>query len=437
MKKSNIVLVVLLVVLVAVSWIAQISNGVSSANSFNQFVSLAKDYEKEGLFQKAIENLNSAFSVKEDEETRTYWLDLYELAYNDGVVTAANYADALMQMCEMHEGDPQYWEQLMQLHIDREDLNRAYEVLQEFQKTGISSELVTELGDKAKYAIRTTKKAYMEVRVGDNGYYTVKDTEGWGVLDAEGEAIIDCDHKYIGPYNNAGISLRENEKGIRLISDDNVVEAIVSLSYIRTGIYSDGIIPVCVEEKTWRYYDCAQGDFILDTYDLASNFSDDVAAVCKNGKWSLINKDGKAISDITFDDIKLHSNGNYEKDEIMIASVDGQYNIYDAKGSLKSELKCADMDVYMDGYIAYKDSSGKWGYVNTKGETKIEPQFENAKSFSGGLGAVCVDGLWGFAKQNGKVVIDCQYLDGGYFSENGICFVSVYEGKYHKIELRY
>ena len=32
--------------------------------------------------------------------------------------------------------------------------------------------------------------------------------------------------------------------------------------------------------------------------------------------------------------------------------------------------------------IAYKDSNGKWGFVNNDGKTVIEPKFDEAMSFS-------------------------------------------------------
>ncbi|MEE8043841.1 MAG: WG repeat-containing protein [Thermodesulfobacteriota bacterium] len=47
----------------------------------------------------------------------------------------------------------------------------------------------------------------------------------------------------------------------------------------------------------------------------------------------------------------------------------------------------------------------KWGFVNKKGEIVIEPQFENAVSFSGGLAIVELGGgKWGYIDKKGKLV---------------------------------
>lgn len=45
--------------------------------------------------------------------------------------------------------------------------------------------------------------------------------------------------------------------------------------------------------------------------------------------------------------------------------------------------------------IAYKDSNGKWGFVNNDGKTVIEPKFDEAMSFSNGLAAVRSGDKWG------------------------------------------
>lgn len=436
MKKSNLFLVVFLVISIVIGWGVQVSGIIRTASQINQYLEQAAVYEKEGLYQKAIESLESALSLDEKEEIRLQWLDTYERAYKDEVIAAKKYAEAISKMCELNEGNPVYWEKLLQLYSDRNDLKNVYETYQKVQKEGITSELIVELGDKAQYAVRETKKAYLEVKQSISGYFTVKDNDGWGVINPKGDTTIDCKYEYIGPYNKNNVSLRKGEKGSRLVTSKNVVEAIIEIDYIQAGAYADGMLPLCIEEGTWQYYDCKQGKLVLDTYEMVSNFSQGVAAVCKDGKWKLINSNGENIGS-SFDDIKLHSDGSYVNDGIMIAAVNGNYDIYNAKGEKLSALACADMDVFMGDAIAYKDASGKWGYVNKNGEIVIKPQFDQAKSFSGGLGAVCKENLWGFAKKNGKIVIECQYIDGGYFNKNGICFVSIYEGNYHKIQLRY
>ena len=67
----------------------------------------------------------------------------------------------------------------------------------------------------------------------------------------------------------------------------------------------------------------------------------------------------------------------------------------------------------------------------------IEPQFQEARSFSGGLAAVYDGKQWGFINEKGTLAIDYQFQDAGYFSAKGACPVSTVDGEYHMIILRF
>ena len=51
----------------------------------------------------------------------------------------------------------------------------------------------------------------------------------------------------------------------------------------------------------------------------------------------------------------------------------------------------------------------------------IEPEYDEAKSFSGGVAAVCTNDKWGFINGNGTLVIDYLLDEAGYFDANGCC----------------
>ena len=52
-----------------------------------------------------------------------------------------------------------------------------------------------------------------------------------------------------------------------------------------------------------------------------------------------------------------------------------------------------------------------WGYINTKGETVIEPRFDTAMPFSEGLAAVLVTDKWGYADKEGRFAIEPKFHD--------------------------
>jgi len=46
-------------------------------------------------------------------------------------------------------------------------------------------------------------------------------------------------------------------------------------------------------------------------------------------------------------------------------------------------------------YLYPVEDKGKWGYINSKGVTVIDPSYDAAYKFSEGLGLVKIDNRWG------------------------------------------
>jgi hypothetical protein len=66
--------------------------------------------------------------------------------------------------------------------------------------------------------------------------------------------------------------------------------------------------------------------------------------------------------------------------------------------------------------LAYNKSTNLYGYINTKGKWAIQPNFDSAYIFSGGLAYVVMDGKKGYINKTGKMVIDAsEYSECGDF----------------------
>ena len=52
----------------------------------------------------------------------------------------------------------------------------------------------------------------------------------------------------------------------------------------------------------------------------------------------------------------------------------------------------------------------------------LEPKYEDARSFSNGLAAVKVNGLWGYIDTEGNMVIEPQFFDARDFTASGSYF---------------
>lgn len=65
----------------------------------------------------------------------------------------------------------------------------------------------------------------------------------------------------------------------------------------------------------------------------------------------------------------------------------------------------------------------KWGYIDTKGKVVIQPQFDNARAFTGPLAPAMKGGKWGLVNHNGAWTLAPEYEFVGDFSMGLACVV--------------
>jgi hypothetical protein len=82
------------------------------------------------------------------------------------------------------------------------------------------------------------------------------------------------------------------------------------------------------------------------------------------------------------------------------------------------------------GFFPIKEF-GKWGYINSNGQTVIKCQFDEASPFSEGLAAIRIDSVFGFIDTTGKVVVKPKFYETSKFSD-GLCKVVIKKDKTFK-----
>jgi hypothetical protein len=83
---------------------------------------------------------------------------------------------------------------------------------------------------------------------------------------------------------------------------------------------------------------------------------------------------------------------------------------------------------FHEGLVDIKGENGKEGYIDIFGKIVIEPIYDRAKAFSGGLAAVEKNGKEGYIDKKGNAVIDLKYRLVYDFSE-GLAFVLTFDLK--------
>jgi hypothetical protein len=98
----------------------------------------------------------------------------------------------------------------------------------------------------------------------------------------------------------------------------------------------------------------------LENLDYVSSFNDDLAAISKDGQWAFINNEGDIVV-------------NYRNDLVTTKSSDGDYPVF-------RDERCL--------IVNENDGISYFGYIDTSGDTVIEPQFLNALNFDDNLARV-------------------------------------------------
>ena len=70
--------------------------------------------------------------------------------------------------------------------------------------------------------------------------------------------------------------------------------------------------------------------------------------------------------------------------------------------------------------LTYAKKGDNWGFLNTKGEWVIQPQWKKVRAFNKGLAPVSNGDQWGFIDMEGKLVIPFAYADAEIFGDNGL-----------------
>lgn len=207
--------------------------------------------------------------------------------------------------------------------------------------------------------------------------------------------------------------------------------------------FSEGLCAVNVGEKRianiglisdpgkWGYIDKTGKLVIPMKYTHAENFSEGLAAIKDGDKGAFIDHDTKVVFEVPLD-VTL---GFHEG----IAGVlyKGSLAYFDRAGKkISPPLEYGPKSNSFSEGLVPVEMRGKTGYMDRSGKIVIQPQFEDAEDFRGGLAPVKIHGdettwcprdqsgsrkgftnKWGYIDKTGKIVIPAQYESAEPFSE--------------------
>ena len=165
------------------------------------------------------------------------------------------------------------------------------------------------------------------------------------------------------------------------------------------------------------------------------SFWEDLARVKSNDKYGYIDKTGKEVIPLKYDDADSFQEG------LAQVKLNGKCGYIDKTGKEVIPLKYDVVDYFREGLARVK-LNGKYGYVDKTGKEVISLKYDYALPFREGLAYVVMGGKarnfdwnggkWGFIDKTGKEIIPLKYDDLCYFSED-LALVKL-NGKYGYID---
>ena len=241
--------------------------------------------------------------------------------------------------------------------------------------------------------IKTLFTKSKEAKVSNTNYFTAYLDNKYGVINSEGQVVIE-------PSYAEYIVIPNAKKDIFICTYD------VNYS---TGEYKTKALNANNDEIFTQYEQIEA----LENYDKNQSvyYENNAIKVKKDGKYGIINIDGKEILPCEYDEIKTLKG----LENSILVYKDGNMGLVDSKGNkvIKAEYTniLAIEDDYKLGYITV-DSNNKYGVVDCNNTKVLNNKYEDIKPISGnGNYVVKENGKYKLIKKDETVLIENKFDD--------------------------
>lgn len=415
MNTKIIAIILLLVAGIGVT-LFSVTSDVSTKNEYEGYVEKAQINADNDIPYVAATNFKKAFAIETPSEEifLTYLEQMKKLGEDYELIALEEY----LQMYPMSSNA--YLLNLQRLY-EQESYVKVVELALEAKEKEIATQEIKDYYTNAYYKYKYLRVGFEEAQSFIGNYALVKLGGLYGYLTGEGDYLIAPMYKDASIFLGSTAAV-DDGNGYYMINAYGFKVAITSgpLDYM-SCILNNKIL--AGKDGKFGYL---SSDLVVPeafAYDNATNFKNNVAAVCQNGKWALISSDNTNITDFIFEDVIRDEYNTCINNGVIFAKSDGAYYMYDATGKKISELAFEDACAFVGAQPAAVKIDGKWGFVNAKGEIVIEAKYENAGSYCCNLAPVCENGLWKYVDNEGVVRIEGDFAEAKPFSANGVAAI--------------
>ena len=264
----------------------------------------------------------------------------------------------------------------------------------------------------------TTPIKYNEIGYqAEEGYFTLKIGDKWGVLDSTFKEVIPFKFRLELEVDD---SLRKaHHKSYYPASEDHVAGV-----YLFADNFVNGLARVKNDLGKWGYINKKGQESIACAYDYAWNFEQGKALVYKGNEQGVINKKGKLIEPFTAKGYRYYKG-------LRVIEKDGKRGFVNKRGKVVAPAIYSEITIFTRNMILVKKDS-LYGYINAKGKVKIPVMYNIPAFFNNGVVPMLKDHRWAILNKRGRIVArpDSSISISGYNFSGGLIKVQNESGNY-------
>jgi len=241
--------------------------------------------------------------------------------------------------------------------------------------------------------------------------HPVKLNDKWGFIRNHGSIAINPDFDEARFVKNGYATFRNGTSWGILSESEEMITKDAEFSQI--GIFDGDLAPAKLSGENYGFINSSGVFLINKDFEFADQFSEDRAAVLKDGLWGYVNRIGETA--IGF---KFSQAGKFSEGLAAVQTADGwEYIDETGKTILSPAFRIAYAGLFSENLAPVQTAEG-WGYINEKGALTIPVQFDEAYPFSQGLARVKIEDYYGFISTDGELEIEAQFSGASDFSED-------------------
>ena len=247
-------------------------------------------------------------------------------------------------------------------------------------------------------------------------YFPIYEQEKWGVMDTKGNIVI-------SPSYEEMIIIPDNTKPVFLCMTD----VDYSANTYSTKAINEKNEPIFTDyEKVEALYNNDENNNLW--------YESNVLKVQKNGKYGLINFDGKDLTECTYDSIEVIPGTK----SAYVTTLNGKKGVIDNIGKVIIENKYSEItsltNKFENGFIV-KNEQGKFGVINYDKTEATAIKYDDIKHVYGNSMYVVKEGtIWRIVNAKGENFLDNSFEDVKEIDKDNV--VIKRNGKYGVINLK-